>query len=171
MCLCVCAFVTANLLISTVKEVSSIEFQIISPGQRKNGVNSGGGVYSLQVAGACLSHCVCGSRKSRLILFRCVIPSQGESDLVVREWVSFIRSGIQKSLVSNVATGSSFRQLPGVSGAAGASRDGADTTVFKTLTQEQLHAIYSHNPTCADCNAPRPDWCVRILLYTVPLMT
>lgn len=36
----------ANLLISTVKEISEIEFQIISPGQRES--NSGGGVYELQ---------------------------------------------------------------------------------------------------------------------------
>lgn len=34
----------ANLVISTVKEVSKLEFQIISPGQRGNG----GGVFHLQ---------------------------------------------------------------------------------------------------------------------------
>ena len=42
----VSARLVANLLISTVKEISEIEFQIISPGQR--GSNAGGGVYELQ---------------------------------------------------------------------------------------------------------------------------
>jgi hypothetical protein len=39
------ARVVANLTISTVKEISATEFQIISPGQR--GSSSGGGVYEL----------------------------------------------------------------------------------------------------------------------------
>jgi hypothetical protein len=42
----VSARVVANMVISTVKEVSPLEFQIISPGQR--GSSSGGGVYELQ---------------------------------------------------------------------------------------------------------------------------
>jgi hypothetical protein len=64
-----------------VKETNPTEFQIISPGQRKNGINSGGGVYSVQ----------------------------GESAAVVTEWVQFIRDEIQGSLTRNVAASSSFK--------------------------------------------------------------
>jgi hypothetical protein len=66
------AVCVANLLLSTVKEVSANEFQIISPGQRKGGLG-GGGEYSLY----------------------------SDDPAVVQDWVKFIRQQIQNQLTYN----------------------------------------------------------------------
>lgn len=67
----------ANLLISTVKEVSELEFQIISPGQR--GATNGGGVYELQ----------------------------GDTSEDRNDWVRVIREQIEGALVSTLSSKSS----------------------------------------------------------------
>lgn len=67
----------ANLLISTVKEVSELEFQIISPGQR--GSNNGGGVYELQ----------------------------GDTSEDRNDWVLVIRQQIEGALVQTLSSKSS----------------------------------------------------------------
>ncbi len=68
----IAAVPVANLLISTVRNASSKEFQIISPGQR--GVGSGGGVYELMA------------------------DSEGEA----AEWVRVIKQQIEGSLTRNL---------------------------------------------------------------------
>jgi hypothetical protein len=72
------AVCVANLLISTVREVSPNEFQIISPGQRKSGYG-GGGEYSLY----------------------------SDDPKEVEDWVTFIRQQIQNQLTNNSPTTSS----------------------------------------------------------------
>ena len=67
----------ANLLISTAKEVSDIEFQIISPGQR--GSLNGGGIYELQ----------------------------GDTSEDANDWIRVIRQQIEGALVSTLSAGRS----------------------------------------------------------------
>ena len=67
----------ANLMISTAKEVSDIEFQIISPGQR--GSLTGGGIYELQ----------------------------GDNNEDMIDWVRVIRQQIEGALVSTLSGGRS----------------------------------------------------------------
>lgn len=62
------AVLVANLLVSTVKEMSKFEFQIISPGQRRS--QGGGGIYELK----------------------------GDDEEDVADWVATVRSQIKGSL-------------------------------------------------------------------------
>lgn len=89
------AVCVANLLLSTVKEVSANEFQIVSPGQRKGGAG-GGGVYSLY----------------------------SDDPAVVEDWVKFIRQQIQFHLTQSSAANtpsSKSATSPGGGGSGGES--------------------------------------------------
>lgn len=72
----------ANLMISTVKEKCTCEFQVVSPGLRNSHNASGGGMYELQ----------------------------GESEDDVREWIKIIRQEIEGALAQICSVNTKINQ-------------------------------------------------------------
>ena len=133
----------SNLVISTVKSVSDIDFQIISPGQRSS--SAAGGVYELQ----------------------------GENGFEVTDWLKVIRQQIEGALNqtlpadydddydyilstdTHMQTHSSSH--PHHDGGVGMTTPLSAVTKF-VPGRQTLSELRERNPYCADCGAAEPEW-------------
>jgi len=145
----------ANLLVSTVKEVTDVDFQIISPGQRS--ASAAGGAYQLQ----------------------------GENPVEAREWLRVIRQQIEGALTQSLpATDGSDDYGPPTAGTSSSSSSSSSTVggiSFSTSTgvdsnhsvngahhlsaatkfvpgRQTIAELRERNPYCADCGAADPEW-------------
>ena len=131
----------ANLLVSTAKEVTDVDFQIISPGQRSS--SAAGGAYQLQ----------------------------GENAVDAKEWLRVIRQQIEGALNDSLpATDGSgdYSQTAVSSGSYGNSNNnhsnninnGAQLTAATKFVpgRQTIAELRERNPYCADCGAADPEW-------------
>ena len=134
----------SNLVISTVKAVSDVDFQIISPGQRSSA--AAGGVYELQ----------------------------GEDGFEVKDWLKVIRQQIEGALNQTLpadydddydyilsSTDSNMSTLPNSHSHHGGGM--GITTPLSAVTKfvpgrQTLAELRDRNPYCADCGTAEPEW-------------
>lgn len=118
----------ANLVISTAKEVTDVDFQIISPGLRS--ASAAGGIYELQ----------------------------GENPLDTKEWLKIIRMQIEgalnQTLPSDEGADSYSIGTPGIGGGQGPL---TAATKF-VPGRQTIAELRERNPYCADCGAADPEW-------------
>lgn len=149
------AVLVSNLMISTIKVVTSTEFHIVSPGTR--GIGTGGGVYCLQA----------------------------ESDADGEEWIRVIKSQIETYLSRSLPvlerspspfSSSATAMSPAGSGAAAGAEKNVFyenklvyTSTFFVPSEAILQRLYQANAYCADCHKAHPEWasinlCVMICI-------
>lgn len=86
-------------------------------------------------------------------------------------WIQALRSGIEKSLVSGVATNSvrkvnadgkstvEFMQSPPLQSKSGSVQSASQQSgANRAKIKEFVEKILASNPTCAECSKPDPDW-------------